>query len=91
VGILTVRLFLNEADSLKNKRRVLRSIIDQVKTRFNVSIAEVGELDLWQRSTVGVSFVCNEGTYAHKVFAAVIRLIENQGMVSVVDYQIELL
>lgn len=91
VGILTLQLFFGEAVTLKDKRRALKSIIDQVRARFNVSVAEVGEQDLWQRSTVGVSFVSSESAYVHKVFAAVVRLVEGQGEVSIIDYKIELL
>lgn len=91
VGILTVQLFFGEAVTLKDKRRTLKSIIDQVKARFNVSIAEVGEQDLRQRSTVGVSFVSCESSHVNKIFAAVVRLIEGQGAASIIDYKIELL
>lgn len=91
VGVLTVELFLGEANSLKDKRRVLRGLIDRIKARFNVSIAEVGEQDTWQRSVVGVSFISCEQAHVHQVLAAVVRFIEHQGTVLITDYQTELL
>jgi len=91
VGILTVELFLGEAGSLKEKRKVLKSIIDRIKSRFNVSIAEVGGQDTWQRSTLGISFVSNEHAHVHRVFSAVVSFIESQGTVVVTDYQTQLL
>lgn len=91
VGILTVDLFLGEANSLKEKRRVLKSVIDRIKARFNVSVAEVGEQDIWQRSTIGVSFVSCEQAHVHQVLAAVVRFIEAQGTVFITDFQTELL
>lgn len=84
-------LFLGEANSLKEKRRVLKSVIDRIKARFNVSVAEVGEQDIWQRSTIGVSFVSCEQAHVHQVLAAVVRFIEAQGTVFITDFQTELL
>lgn len=91
IGVLTVELFLGEANSLKEKRRVLKSVIDRIKNRFNVSVAEVGEQDTWQRSTLGVSFVSCEQAHVHQVLAAVVRFIESQGTVLITDYQTDLL
>ena len=60
VGVLRLTLHLPEPGSLKSKRHLLRSAIDRVKARFNVSIAEVAENDLWQKSVVGVAAVGND-------------------------------
>lgn len=67
VGVLRLVLHLPEPASLKSKRHLLRSAIDRVKAKFNVSIAEVGENDLWQRSVVGVSAVGNEHAFVNEV------------------------
>lgn len=91
VGVLTVELFLGEANSLKEKRRVLKSVIERIKNRFNVSVAEVAGQDTWQRSTLGISFISCEQEHVHQVFAAVVRFIEAQGTVLITDYQTELL
>lgn len=91
IGVLTVELFLGEANSLKEKRRVLKSVIDRIKARFNVSVAEVGEQDTWQRSVIGIAFVSCEQAHVHKVLAAVVRFIEAQGTILIVNCQTELL
>ncbi|MCL6639050.1 MAG: DUF503 domain-containing protein [Firmicutes bacterium] len=91
VGVLTVDLFLGEAASLKDKRRVLKSVIDRIRSRFNVSVAEVDGQDAWQRSTVGVSFVSCDQAHVHKVLASVVRFIEAQGSVVITGYRTELL
>jgi len=91
IGVLTVELHLGEASSLKDKRRVLKSLIERTKNRFNVSVAEVGEQDTWQRSVVGIAFVSCEKAHAHQVLAAVVRFIESQGSVFITDYQTEFL
>ncbi len=57
VGVLTLEITLNDARSLKDKRQVVRSLKDRLRARFNVSVAEVGYHDLWQRSAVAVAAV----------------------------------
>jgi uncharacterized protein YlxP (DUF503 family) len=66
VGVLRLTLHLPEPGSLKSKRHLLRSAIDRVKARFNVSIAEVGANDLWQRSVVGVVAVGNDHAFVNE-------------------------
>jgi uncharacterized protein YlxP (DUF503 family) len=66
VGVLRLTLHLPDPGSLKSKRHLLRSAIDRVKARFNVSIAEVGDNDLWQRSVVGVAAVGNDHAFVNE-------------------------
>ncbi|HEX9242130.1 MAG TPA: DUF503 domain-containing protein [Anaeromyxobacter sp.] len=66
VGVLRLTLHFPEPGSLKSKRHLLRSAIDRVKARFNVSIAEVGANDLWQRSVVGVTAVGNDHAFVNE-------------------------
>jgi uncharacterized protein YlxP (DUF503 family) len=66
VGVLRLTLHLPEPGSLKSKRHLLRSAIDRVKAKFNVSVAEVADNDLWQRSVVGVSAVGNDHAFVNE-------------------------
>ena len=92
VGALRVRLRLPENNSLKGKRRILRSITSQVSNRFNVSIAEVDDQDLWQLATLGVSCVSNDGRHANEVLSRVMDFIESiRSDAEVLDYEIEIL
>ncbi len=91
VGILKVDLHIPGNNSLKGKRRVLRSLKDRMKGRFNVSVAEVGEEDLWQRATLGIAVVSNDRSHANQVLSKVVDLIESSGPVDVVDYGLEFL
>jgi len=65
VGLLTLDLHFPESNSLKDKRWVLRSIKDRIRNKFNVSVAEVGANELWQRSVIGIACVANETTMMH--------------------------
>ncbi len=91
VGVLTVDLFMGEAGSLKEKRKILRSLLDRIRNRFHVSAAEVGAQDTWKRSTIGIACVSCELSHASQVLAAVVNFIERQGTVLIIDYQTELL
>ena len=91
IGVLTLELFMGECSSLKSKRRLLKSLLSRMKSRFNVSVAEVGLQDKWQHSTVGVTCVTNDNSHAHQMLAAVIRFVEAAGTVEILDIQTELL
>jgi hypothetical protein len=92
VGALRVRLRLPENHSLKGKRQVLRSITSQVKNKFNVSIAEIDDQDLWQAVTLGVTCVSNDGRHANEILSHVMNFIEHvRGDAEVIDYEIEIL
>ena len=58
--LINIEVIIADANSLKSKRAVLNRIKDRVKSRFNASVAEVGDLQKWQRATVAVSMVSNE-------------------------------
>lgn len=66
VGVLRLTLYLPAPGSLKSKRHLVRSAIDRVKARFNVSIAEVAENDLWQKSVIGVTAVGNDHAFVNE-------------------------
>jgi len=66
VGVLRLTLHLPSPGSLKSKRHLVRSAIDRVRARFNVSIAEVAENDLWQKSVLGVTAVANDRAFVNE-------------------------
>ncbi len=91
VGVCTVQLELF-AHSLKDKRSVVKPILSRVRDHFNVSAAEVDDLDLWGRSTLAFACVSNDANYAHGLLTKVVTFIE-QGRfdANILDFQIELL
>jgi len=92
VGICRVELRLPENMSLKGKRQVVKSITARVRNKFNVSIAEVDNQDLWQLATIGVSFISNDGRYTNEVLSKVVDFITGGRFeVEVLDYHIEII
>jgi len=92
VGVLRLTLHLPEPGSLKSKRHLLRSALDRVKARFNVSIAEVGDNDLWQRSVVGVTAVGNDHAFVNETLDKVAGFVASMhgGQLLVTDRQMEI-
>ena len=91
VGIGTIELRLAENHDLKGKRRVLKSIKDRVRNRFNVSIAEIGDLDAWQRSTIGVACVSKDRDQVEGTLAHVAAFVEELHLASVESVSTEIL
>jgi uncharacterized protein YlxP (DUF503 family) len=85
VAIGTFEMHFPEVHSLKGKRQVLRCLIDRVKARFNASIAEVDNNDLWQRGTIGVSMVANDRNLLQKMAAKIENILCDHAQAEVVD------
>ncbi|MFH1502904.1 MAG: DUF503 domain-containing protein [Candidatus Eisenbacteria bacterium] len=90
VGTLEIRLFIRGSRSLKDRRRVVRSLKDRIASRFNVSVAEVGDSDSWQRSTLGVAVVANDRRFVNEVLSKVLNLVASNPDVEIVDQHMEL-
>jgi uncharacterized protein YlxP (DUF503 family) len=90
VGICTIELHLPESGSLKSKRQILKRIKDRIRNRFNVSLAEVENNDLWQRTTLGVAAVANQGKFVNQVLSQVVEHLHKESGVVVLDYSMEL-
>ncbi len=90
VGVCTIRLWMPANDSLKAKRRILRSLMDRVKAHYNVSIAEVDAQDDWQRAVLGIACITSEPHLTRQILEAIVRQIEGQGLAEVTDVEVEL-
>lgn len=91
IGALCVRFRLPENGSLKGKRKVIKSISSRVGNKFNVSVAEVDDLDHWQMATLGVVCVSNSGRHANEMLSKVMDYIEViRGDAEVLDYEIDI-
>ena len=92
VGVCRIELRLPENLSLKGKRRVLKSIVARVKNRFDVSVAEIDDQELWQLATLGICYVSNNNRHANEVLSKVVDFIVNGRFeVEILNYEIELI
>lgn len=76
VGAMVMRLHLPTSESLKEKRQVVKSLIARLAHQFGVSVAEVGELGVWQIAELGVACVSNQHTQVDRVLDAVVSYVE---------------
>jgi uncharacterized protein YlxP (DUF503 family) len=92
VGTCRVRLRFPENLSLKGKRQILKSIITRLRNKFNISVAEVDDNDLWQLATLGICCVSNNQRYTNEVLSKAVDFIVNGRFeLEIVDYEIEIL
>lgn len=89
VASLTLAFLVPGCTSLKDKRHVVKSLKDRIRSRFNVSIAEVDHQDLWQRSTLGVAIVATDANAVRSVLEQVTRFVERDARLSLLDETIE--
>src|SRR4051794_8154661 len=91
VGVLQLELSIGDAMSLKDKRRVVKSLKDRIAHAHNVSIAEVGALDEHRRSIIGVAMVANDSGYVEGGLSKLVDFVRTVPTVDLLDYQIDLL
>lgn len=91
VGVLRVRLAIFEALSLKDKRRVVKSLKDRLSARHNVSIAEVDDLAHRQAATIALAMVANDARFVESALSRIVDEIRGSGRASLLDYDIDLL
>jgi len=92
VGVCRVSPRLPENASLKGKRQVLKSITSRVRNKFNVSIAEVDDNDIWQLATIGICYVSNNNRHTNQVLSRVVDfIVKSRFDVEILDYEIEII
>ena len=91
IGVCTIELRIHGGRSLKEKRRVLRSVKDRIRNRFNVSIAEVDYQDKWQRALLALAAVSNERNHVTGLLESAVSAVESMGLAEIVDAEIEIL
>jgi uncharacterized protein YlxP (DUF503 family) len=91
VGLCTVELHFPDSLSLKSKRKILVSLKTRLQNRFNVSIAEIEEMDLWQKAILGIAAVANETARVNQTLDHVLNDIRANPSLELVRSQIEIL
>jgi len=91
IGICTVELHIPDSGSLKGKRQVIKSIKDRIRQNYNVSVAEIDGLDLWQKAVLGIACVGNEKRYINGVLDKIVGFLQDNHFVELLKYHIEFL
>ena len=91
VGAAVVELHVHASQSLKQKRGVVRSIVQRLRNRFNIAVAEIGGQDTWQRAVLGITNTGIDRTQVRGVLSQVLVFIEDLHLAEVTNSDIEVL
>ncbi len=91
IGALQLDLLIPGARSLKDKRRVIKSIKERIRNRFNCSVAEVEFQDMWRRSRMAVCIVGNDVRHVNSQLSSVVTFVAANSTAELADYRIEML
>jgi uncharacterized protein YlxP (DUF503 family) len=91
VGTVQIRLSLHDARTLKDKRRVIASLKDRIRQKFNVSVAEVDDMDMVQSATLAAAQVSNDSRYVNGTLDTLVEMVKKFPAVRLVDYDIQIL
>jgi hypothetical protein len=91
VGTVEIRLFLHDASSLKDKRRVIAGLKDRIRASFNVSVAEVDGQDRIKSAILGAAQVSNDSRYVNGSLDKLVEMVKRCPDVQLVDYRVQIL
>jgi len=91
IGVRTFDLHIPGCRSLKEKRFVVKSIRDKLRSRFNISVAEVDHQDLWQRSTIAIAAVNQNKNYLDGLLDKAMKLVELERRVTLISIETDFL
>ena len=89
IGVCKIRLRIPDSQSLKAKRRVVKSLISKLKNRFNIAIAEVEALDVHQFAVLAAVSVSNDRAHLNKLISHVVNFVEANVDAELMDYETE--
>jgi uncharacterized protein YlxP (DUF503 family) len=89
VGIITFRL--HDCRSLKGKRKIVKSIIGRTRNNFNMSMAEIGSNDIYQRADIGFAVIGNDRQRINSKMDKIFNFAEDLGLAEIIDSEMEII
>lgn len=90
IGVCTIEVHVPESGSLKTKRHSIRSLKDRIRNKFNVSVAEIDDNDLWQKASLAVAAVSNDKSHLNQTLDHVLNMVRSVPEISLLDFHIEI-
>jgi uncharacterized protein YlxP (DUF503 family) len=90
-GLGTITFRLHDCRSLKGKRKIVKSIISRLRNNFNVSVAEVGSNDIYQKAVIGFSLVGNNRKVINSKIDKIFNLAEELNLAEIIDSEMEII
>ena len=91
VGVCKITIHIPNSLTLKDKRSVIRSLKDRLRHKFNVSVAEVENEELWQKAALGIACVSNDKEHASEMITSAINTVKNNPELFITETQIDFL
>jgi len=91
VGTMIIELYLHDNHSLKDKRKIVKSMVAKTKNKFNIAIAEVGSNDKWQKIELGISTVGNDRRHIDSSLNNVLGYIDSLFLAEIIDSRVEII
>lgn len=91
IGILKLALFIQDSNSLKEKRMVLHSLKAKLRNNFNVAVTQIGDDDKWQRTTLAIAGVERNRSNMNSVLSGIVNFIEKFNRIDLINYEMELI
>ena len=91
IGILKLVLFIQDSNSLKEKRMVLHSLKARLRNSFNVAVTQIDDEDKWQKTTLAVVGVERYRKNMNRILSDTVNFIENFNRINLIDYEMELI
>jgi len=91
VGIARITFRLHGNQSLKEKRKVVKSLVEKSRHRFNVSVAEVADQNLHQRATIGVAVIGSDGRVLNSILDRIIDYMDSMNLADLIQREVELI
>ena len=91
VGIMKITMIIPGNSSLKGKRKVVKSLLDKLRSRFNLAAAEVEDNDLWQKAGLGLAFVGNDRRFINSSMDKILDFIYRTSEAEIVDTESEII
>jgi Uncharacterized protein conserved in bacteria len=91
IGILEITLLLYEVNSLKEKRIILKSLIQKLKNRYNISISEISYNDVWKNAKIGIATISNSQSHLDSTLDHILDFIDTDGRMEMIDVKREVI
>ncbi len=87
VGVCELFIYLPDCRSLKDKRSIIKSIKFHLREKYNISISEIGQKNIWKKSTIGICCISDNRQIIDKIIDSVIKDIESNSKIELVNFQ----
>ncbi|HVN96037.1 MAG TPA: DUF503 domain-containing protein [Syntrophorhabdaceae bacterium] len=91
VGVSQIEIFFPEAQSLKDKRQMIKKIVEKTRVKFNISMVEIADSNLWQRGSIGFAVMGVKKDHVHAALENVQRYVESLYAGEVIDTWTEII